>query len=167
MSAHYSFNNPSWTTVAVADTTTMTANGACFLQGANATQIQIVNEVYMGGLATSSTPVNMVLARDSTVGVTSITLGTNGKLAALDATTVGAATPIAGFSATTMPQRAATLHLQQLAFNLFGGIVRWVAQSTFAISQVGLSANTGELSLSGFTAGTNGLLASNIVFEVL
>ena len=58
MSAHYSFNNPSWTTVAVADTATMTANGACFLQCANAAQLQLVYEFYMGGVATSSATVS-------------------------------------------------------------------------------------------------------------
>lgn len=167
MSAKYSFNNPSWTPVAVADTVAMTANGACFLQGGTATQIQRITEVYLGGLATAAAPTHTVLARDSTVGVTAITLGTNGKLATFDATTVAATTPVAGFSATTMPQRAATLHLVQLGHNAFGGIVRYVAQNGNEISQVGLSANTGEISLSAFTGGTPGLCSSNIIFEVL
>lgn len=162
----WSFSNPSWTPVAVADTATMTANGACFLQGGAATQKLAVSEVELGGQAGASSPTFMTLARDSTVGVTSITLGTNGKNAPLDVFAAALAAPqVAGFSATTMPQRAATLHLLQLAFNAFGGIVRWVAYPGEEIGLYGLSANTGEVSLSAFTGGTPGLLSSHIIYE--
>lgn len=166
--AKWSFSNPVWTPTAVADTATMTANGACFLQGGGAAQMMNVLEVYLGGQAGASSPTFMVLARDSTVGVTSITLGTNGKNAPLHPHTVALAAPqVAGFSATTMPQRAATLHLIQLSFNAFGGIVRWVCAPGEEISLFGNAVNVGEVSLSAFTGGTPGALASHIVYEPL
>ena len=164
--AKWSFSNPVWTPTAVADTATMTANGACFLQGGSATQKLLVSEVYLGGQGGASTPTFMVLARDSTIGVTAITLGTNGKNAPLDPFTANLAAPqVAGFSATTMPQRAATLHLIQLSFNAFGGIVRWVAFPGEEITVYGTAVSIGEVSLSAFTGGTPGALASHLIYE--
>lgn len=165
--AKRSFSNTSWTPTVVADTATMTANGAKFLQGGSATQRINIIEVYMGGQAAStSSPMYMVLARDSTVGVTSITLGTNGKDAPLDVQTAAlAAPPVSGCSATTMPQRAATLYLLNLTFNAFGGIVRWVAAPGEEPNLYGASANIGEVSLSAFTGTTAALLGSHIIYE--
>lgn len=165
--AKWSFSNPGWTATGVGDTAAMTANGACFLQGNGATQRISTLEVYLGGLAGASTPTPMVYARDSTVGVTAITLGTNGKNAPLSISTAAmAAAQVAGFSATTMPQRAATLHLIQLAFNAFGGIIRWVAAPGEEITSIGAAVNAGETSLSAFTGGTPGLMASHIIYEI-
>ena len=166
--AKWNFSNVVWTPTAVADTVTMTANGACFLLGGSTTQQINILEVYLGGQATASAPTFMVLARDSTVAATSITLGTNGKNAPLHwATAALAAAQSPGFSATTMPQRAATLHLLQLSFNAFGGIVRWVAAPGEEISQYGNAVNVGETSLSAFTGGTPGAMASGIIYEPL
>ncbi len=162
--AKRSFANWSWTPTAVANANTQTANGACFLQGAGATQRFLISEVYMGGLAGASAPSQMMLARDSTVAVTAITLGTNGSDAPLDIQSTSAA-QTTGFSATTMPQRSATLQLLNLGFNAFGGIVRWVAYPTEEISVYGLSVNIGEVSLSANTGGTPGLMMSHVVYE--
>src|SRR3974390_1904419 len=97
--AKWSFSNPNWTPTAVADTATMTANGACFLQGGSATQKLLVSEIYMGGQAGASSVNDMIFARDSTIAVTSITLGTNGKNAPLDPFTANLAAPqVPGFS---------------------------------------------------------------------
>ena len=164
--AKYSFSNASWTPVAFADTSTMVANQAGFLQGGAATQRLTITEVYQGGLAGASSPTFMCLAYDSTVAVTAITLGTNGKNARLDqAGSVQSTLPIPGFSATTMPQRAATLHCLQLGYNAFGGIVRWVAAPGWEIGITGLSVNVGEVSHSAFTGGTPGLMSSHILYE--
>jgi hypothetical protein len=164
--AKRSFNNWSWTPTAVGNTAAMTANGAGFLQGGAATQYNKVSEVSMSGLATSSAPCVMMVARDSTVAVTAITLGTNGEDAPLDVNTAAlAAPPVPGFSATTMPQRAATLNLLTPGFNAFGGLYRWVAYPTEEITLYGLSANIGEISLSANTGGTPGLMQSHIVYE--
>lgn len=164
-----SFANSSWTPVAAGDGATMTADGAGFIQGAASTQRTLVSEVYMGGLATSSAPTYMCLGRDSTIAVTSITLGTNGEDAAIDAASAALAAPVvSGFSATTMPQRSTTLgHLLSLGFNAFGGIVRWVAPPGGEIAMVGNTASLGELSLSAFTGGTPGLQNMHIIYETV
>lgn len=164
--AKWSFSNPVWTPTAVGDTAVMTANGACFLQGGGATQMLLVSDFYLGGQAGASTPTFMVFARDSAVGVTAITLGTNGKNAPLDVFTAALAAPqVAGFSATTMPQRAATLHLLQMSFNAFGGIVRMGLAPGEEIKIYSAAVNVGECSLSAFTGGTPGALASHIIYE--
>ncbi len=163
--AKWSFSNPSWTPVSVNDTTTMTANGACFLQGGGTAQRINVMEVYAAGQASASAVTPLVLARDSTVGVTSITLGTSGKNAPLDVHTVALAAPqVAGFSATTMPQRAATLHLINLGLNAFGGIVRWLAAPGEEINLFGNAVNVGELSLSAI-GGSPGAIGTHIIYE--
>lgn len=162
--AKRSFANWSWTPTAVANAASQTANGACFLQGAGATQRFLISELYMGGLAAASTPSQMMLARDSTVAATAIALGTNGSDAPLDIQSTSAA-QTTGFTATTMPQRSATLQLLNLGFNAFGGLVRWVAYPTEEISVYGLSANIGEVSLSANTGGTPGLMMSHVIYE--
>lgn len=162
--AKRSFANWSWTPTAVANAATMTANGACFLQGSSSTARFLVSEVYMGGLAGASAPCQMMVARDSTVAVTSITLGTNGSDAPLDVNSASTA-QTTGFSATTMPQRSASLQLLNLGFNAFGGIVRWVAYPTEEISVYGNAVNVGEISLSANTGGTPGLMDRHIIYE--
>lgn len=160
------FSSPSWTPTVVADTATMTANGAMFLQGASATSFIRHSEFYLGGLATASTVNQMIVARDSTVAVTAITLGTNGKLTPM-AVTSSVVAQIAGMSATTMPQRDTAKHLLQLGFNAFGGIVRWVAYPGEEITTYGLvatgSALGGELSIS--SAAGAGLLGTHWIHE--
>lgn len=161
------FSNPSWTPVAVADTTTMTANGAGFIKGGSSTQRTRIHEVTLNGMATASAPTLLLLGRDSTVAVTSITLGTNGKDAWQGTASADlAAPPTPGFSATTMPQRSATLGgLKMLGFNLFGGIFRWQTKDDDVLDMLGNTASLGELSLSAFTGGTPGLMQSEIVYE--
>lgn len=148
--------------MAVADTVNFTDAGHMTLQGGSTTQVNKIIEVFMGGQATSSTPCIMLLARDSTVGATLSV----GRLAALDpATAALAAPPVIFNTATTKPQRSATLSLLNLSFNAFGGIVRWVAAPGEEIGMLGNTASFGEVSLSAFTGGTPGLLGSAIIFE--
>lgn len=156
---------PTWTPVAVADTTAFTDGGHHTIQGGSTTQRGELREVYMGGQAGSSSPCIMVLGRNSTVGATLTAL----RLAALDpATAALAAPPVSYATSTTKPQRSATLGmLLQLGFNAFGGIVRWVNGPDEIISYLGNTASLGELSLNAFTGGTPGALGSNIVFETL
>ena len=161
------FSNPSWTPIAVADTVAMTANGACFIKGGSSTQRTRIHEICLNGMATSSSPSLMVLGRDSTVGVTSITLGTNGKDQWQTTASADLAAPVLpGFSATTMPQRSATLGgLKMLGFNAFGGIFRWQTKDDDVIDILGNTASLGEVSLSAFTGGTPGLLQSEVIYE--
>jgi hypothetical protein len=160
--ARWSANVPTWTPVAVADTANFTDAGHMSIQGGTSTQRSNILEVFMGGQATASAPSIMLLARDSTVGATLSV----GRLAALDPATAALGTnPVVFNTATTKPQRSATLSLLNLSFNAFGGLVRWVAAAGEEIGMLGNTASFGEISLSAFTGGTPGLMGSHIIFE--
>lgn len=163
------FKSASWTPVAVADTTNFTDNGYMALQGGSSTQRTAISEVFMGGQAASSAVCNMIVSRDSTVGVTLTALGTGQSDAPLDPATASLAAPVIPFTAsTTKPQRSATSGLLNLSFNAFGGIVRWVAfDSTEQLWMLGNVASFGEISLSAFTGGSPGLMGSHIIYETL
>jgi hypothetical protein len=156
------------TPTATADTVGIVDNtyvGA--ILGASATQRTFIKEIYMGGQATASAPTYMVLARDSTVAGT-LVLGTGQHDAALDPASAALAAPVVvGNSATTDPQRSSTLHLLNLSFNAFGGIVRWFPADGEAPSIVGSSASLGEVSLSAFTGGAPGAMGAHIVYETM
>lgn len=162
--AKWSAAQNNWTPTAVADATNFTNAGYQALQGASATQRIRISEVYMGGLAAAAAPAQMQFARDSTIGATSLSGGTN---AALDPATAALALPPVSFhTSTTKPQRSSTLQLLNLAFNAFGGVVRWVAPPDGEIGMLGnTAALLGEVSLSHASAGTPGLMSSHIIFE--
>lgn len=163
--ARWSAAIPSWTPVAVADTTNMTDNGHQTIQGGSATQRAELREIYVGGQAGASSPTFMHVGRNSTVGATL----TAARLAAVDPSTAALAAPPVSYAAsTTKPQRSSTLGLLvSCVFNAFGGVVRWVNGPDEIISLLGNTASLGELSLNAFTGGTPGLLGSNIIFETL
>lgn len=154
------------TPTATADATNLVDATYPFLvQGGSATQRINILEVYMGGQAGSSAPSIMVLSRDSTVAVTNSN-GTGQNDAAMDASTAALAAPaLTGNTNTTKPQRSTTLHLLNLSFNAFGGIVRWVAAPGEEITTIGNTASLGEVSLSAFTGGTTGLMGAHLVYE--
>lgn len=155
-----------FTPTATADTTNLVdATYLSVIQGGSSTQRINILEVFMGGQAGSSAPTIMLLSRDSTVAVT-VSLGTGNTIGALDAATAAlAAPPVVGNTATTKPQRSSTLHILNLSFNAFGGLVRWLAAPGEEISIVGNTASLGEVSLSAFTGGTPGLMGGHIVYE--
>lgn len=163
--ARWSASLATFTPAAIADTTNLTTLTFLALLGGSSTQRINILEVFMGGQAGASSPSIMVLARDSTVsaGVTS----NAARFVALDpATAALAAAPIAtNVGSTTLPQRSATLYLLTLAFNAFGGIVRWVAAPGEEIGQLGNTASFGETSLSAFTGGTPGLMGAHFICE--
>lgn len=154
------------TPTATADTTNLVdATYPFLLQGGSATQRNIVNEIYLGGQASSSAPTIMLLSRDSTVCATN-SLGTGQTDAALDAATAALAAPaLTGNTNTTKPQRSATLHLLALSFNAFGGVVRWVFAPDEAVTTIGNTASLGEISLSAFSGGTPGAMSAHMVYE--
>lgn len=154
------------TPTATADTTNLVDATYPFLvQGGSTTQRVNILEVYLGGQAGSSAPTFMVLSRDSTIAVTNSN-GTGQTDAALDASTAALAAPaLTGNTNTTKPQRSSTLHLLNLSFNAFGGIVRWVAAPGEEINIIGNTASLGEVSLSAFTGGTPGLLGAHLIYE--
>src|SRR5215471_8297581 len=160
--ARWSISCQNWTPTAVADTTNFTAPYMALQGGTSTQRIQII-EVYMGGLAGASSPTLMVLAFDSTAFVTA---SPGGRLTPLDTATAALGTnPVFSYNAATQPQRGATGHKLALAYNAFGGIVKWTAAPGEEILQSGASANTGEHSLTAFTGGTPGAMSAHIIFE--
>ena len=157
------------TPTATADTTNLVdATYPFLLQGGSSTQRLNVLEIYMGGQAGASAPTYMILSRDSTVAATN-TYGTGQMDAAMDpATAALAAPPLTGNSNTTKPQRSSTLHLLNLSFNAFGGIVKWnPGTPDQAPSVLGNTASLGEVSLSAFTGGTPGVMGAHMIYEAL
>jgi len=158
------------TPTATADTTNLVDATYPFLaQGGSTTQRTNIIEIFMGGQAGASSPMIMILGRDSTVASGTNSDGTGQTDAALDAATAALAAPVVtgNSNATTKPQRSSTLHLLNLTFNGFGGIVRWVAAPGEEISIVGNTASLGEVSLSAFTGGTVGALGAHMIYETL
>ncbi len=137
------------------------------LQGSDTVQRTMVSEVYLGGQAAASAPTIMVLAMNDVVA-TVVVLGTEGRDAPLDPATAALAAPVeVGRSATVLPQRDALLHLLQLSFNAFGGIVRWLAAPGEEVGLVGDAVSLGSMSLSAFSGGTPGVIGSHIIYETL
>jgi hypothetical protein len=141
------------------------------LQGGTATQVNFVEEVYIGGQATASAPMIMLLGRDSTVmsGVAALASPNSNGLTNPSGAVV-TAIAVAAISATTVAVRssAITLSLKNFTFNGFGGIVKASYQNTqdrFGI--LGASASLGELSLSAFTGTTSGSVGAHIIYETM
>lgn len=157
------------TPTAIADTTNLTdALYPFLLQGGSTTQRINILEVQMGGQAGASAPTFMLLSRDSTVAVSNTT-GAGQTDAAMDPSTAAlAAPPLIGNTNTTKPQRSSTLHLLNLSFNAFGGIVKWnPGTPDQAPAVLGNTASLGEVSLSAFTGGTPGLMGAHMIYEPL
>ena len=162
--ARYSVGFANVTPVAVAATTNYTDAGyPTFIQGANSTSRLVVGEIYIGGEEASASSVNrMIFARDSTVAATGISGNT---LAALGGSTVAPGSlPVYGSTSTTKPQRSSTLSLLNLAFNAYGGLIRWVAAPGFEISIVGNTASLGEASLA--SASGTGKVSGHVLLEI-
>jgi hypothetical protein len=69
-----------------------------------------INEVYIGGEDTASTPTTMILARTSTISVGTLTVG-NSALQDVDAQAPTTLPSWGSTAATTFPQRSSTLYL--------------------------------------------------------
>jgi hypothetical protein len=159
------------TPTATGDTTNLVdATYPFILQGCSATQRTNVLELYCGGQATSSAPAYMLLARDSQVGSGTNTNGTGQTDAAVDAATAALAAPVVtgNSNATNKPQRSSTLHLMNLSFNAFGGIVKWQAPQGWEPTIVGASASLGEVSFSAFTGSSaSAAMGTHCIYETL
>lgn len=156
------------TPAATGDTTNLVDNTYHgVLQGGSASQKVTILEVMQTGQAGASTPTLQVLSRDSQVGTGGVSKGTGVTDSNLDSASAALAAPVLAGNqfATNKPQRGVNDHLLNLAFNAFGGIVRWVAAPGEEITIAGQSALSGEVSLSAFTGGTPGLMGSHIIYE--
>lgn len=162
--ARYALTYQTKTMVAVADTNNFTDSGyATFLQGGSATMQLKVNEIYIGGEDTASTPTTMVWSRDTTVAAT----GISGNMNALqDATSVAPGTvAVFGCVSTTKPQRSSTQHLLQLSLNTYGGIARWQARYGEELGIVSATQPLGESSLSSVTG--TGKVSGHVLYELV
>ena len=144
------------------------------LQGGTSTQVNFVEEVYIGGQATASAPMIMLLGRDSTVMA---------GVAALASPNSNGLTNPSGAVVTTICGRGDLEHHDEVAvrsrapsrsrsktftFNGFGGIVKASYQNTndrFGI--LGNTASLGELSLSAFTGTTSGSVGAHLIYETM
>jgi hypothetical protein len=157
----------SWTLEAVGNASNMTDDKYLALQGGSSTQFINIKEVRLAGLeSANSSPVIVLLARDSTVGAT---LTNNGHDAAVHPSTQAlAAAPAPFTAATTKPQRSSSLHLRNFGFNALGGLFRERAPYGEVIASIlGNTASLGEASLSGFTGSSLALVGGHIVYEPL
>lgn len=154
------------TPTATADATNLVdATYPFLLQGGSTSQRNRVWEVYFGGQATASAPTYMIMGRDSTVAATNSN-GTGQADAPIEVLTAALAAPaLVGNTNTTKPQRSATLHLLNLSFNAFGGVIRWVAAPEETIDTYGNAVNVGEISVSAFTGGTPGAMGAHMIYE--
>lgn len=123
-------------------------------------EIARVNEVHVGGEATSST-VNRMAVRRSTTNLVTPTAQTPAKMSPTSpaAYTSGATT------AGTEPVTAAAPAIWTYALNVFGGIIRWVAAPGQELYVMGATAGSNEVSLES-SSGT-GALSCQMVFEEL
>ena len=157
-----------WSTItcaAVADTVAFTVGNHCGeLRSGGATQQLKINEVYIGGEDTASTPTSMILARTSTISVGALSVGT---LALTDfvSTAPGTVPSWGSTSATSYGQRSATLYLLQLSLNTYGGIARWQARYGEELTVYGNTASGGEVCMSSKTGA--GKTSGHILLEVV
>ncbi len=134
--------------------------------GGSSTQRTDISEIVLGGLAGASSPMAMVLARDSTIGATLTALTTAQSDGPTDPATAALAAPTQPFCAsTTKPQRSSSAGRMMMPFNAFGGLYRWSAEPFGEFGMLGNTASLGEVSLSAYTGGTAGLMASHIKYE--
>lgn len=137
------------------------------LQGGSSVQTIKVSEIYIAGLASALAPMSMIAAWDSTVGVT--LSGTITNTAKHPNTSALSSPPTAFSTASTDPQRSATLIALTLGFNALGGITRWQAMAPDDVFEIfGNAASVGEFSIS---AGANSTAStpvdSYMVYEPL
>lgn len=166
--ADWSFKVATFTAGAHADAATLTANQFMALMGGSTTQRLRIKEVRWGGQASSSAPSYMLLSRDSTVHITPTALSTGESNAALDPATAALAAPqVALTTATTRPQRSATLGLLNLSGNAYGGGGLYKAAEGDGLWILGNTASFGEVSLSAFTGSTSASVGAHIIYETL
>ena len=154
-----------------ADGSNLTASTYMALQGGTTTQTSYIDEVYIGGQATSSAPMIMLLGRDSTVVGTPTALSapnSNGPLhpsaGVLTAPAVGAIT--GGTQA--IRSNSVSLAKKNFTFNAFGGLVRVnYANTQDRMGILGNTASLGEVSLSSFTGSTSAAVGAHIIYETL
>lgn len=168
--ARRSFQVSTFTPTATADATNLANTTYMAIGAANATSGVSVIEIYMGGQAAASSLNFMNFARDSTLGATLTALASPNSDGPLN--TLTPAAQVGGLTfvgATTNPQRSNTTTSAKLnlAFNAFGGIVRWVAAPGEEWGIIGVTVSVSESSLSCNTGTTAGAMGAHIIYETM
>jgi hypothetical protein len=158
----------SFTTEAVADATNMTDSKHMNLLGAASTQLTVIREVFVGGLeASTSAPQKLLLALDSTHGASVTSLTTGESDVSDKRATAALAAPVVSFTASSTKCQRAKAYLAPVPVNALGGITR----IRFPLGQepeiYGTATTSGEVSLSGFTGTTPGLVTAHMKYETL
>lgn len=142
------------------------------LDPGSASQMIRVQEIYLGGLSTSSAPQNMQFRRQSTAGTGGATaLAANSGNSDGPLNTFAAAVttvPIAAIAYTTnQPIQSGSVSVARLnlAFNAFGGVVRWMAAPEEEWWMIGTGANQAS-TLGNNSGSTSGTMSSHIVYEL-
>ena len=166
------FASINWTTgTGTNDASALTTLQYMEYLGGTTTQVNFLDEVYIGGQATSSAPLIMLLGRDSTVIATPVALATPNSSGLLNASGgVLTSVPVGGITGSTQAQRSNSVSLGKLTFtfNGFAGIVRCNyanTQDRFGI--LGNTASLGAASLSAFTGSTSCSISAHEIWETM
>lgn len=169
----FSFTVPTFTSgTGTADTAALTTLQFMAIQGGTSTQLFFLDEVNLHGqvTGTTSTPYIGILGHDTTVGATPTALSGPNSFGPLHPS-AGALTavPVAFVTASTQPQRAATVTVpkKSFGFNLLGGtMARNYANTQDRFGVLGNTQPLGEFSLSAYTGSTSGLMGGHILIDV-
>lgn len=156
--ALFSTGAAGWTPVAHADGASSLANASYHAWRTTTASTARVTEVFIGGEATSSTVNRMAVRRLST----NATTPTDQTPAAMNPLS-GAAVSQFYTAASTGPTIASTVHLLNLAFNSFGGIIRWVAHPGEEMYFTAQTAPNGQGVLDSISG--TGVVSTTVVFE--
>ena len=158
--AHYSLALAGWTPVAHADGASALANSSYHAWRTTTASTLRIIEAIIGGEATASTVNRMAIRRLSTNASTPTDVAP-GPLNPLSAAAVSQQYS----AATTGPTIASTTHLLNLAFNAFGGFVRWVAAPGEELWFTAQTAPNGQGVLDSISG--TGLVSTSLIFEEL
>ena len=166
------FASINWTTgTGTNDASALTTLQYMEYLGGTTTQVNFLDEVYIGGQATSSAPLIMLLGRDSTVIATPVALATPNSIGLLNASGgVLTSVPVGGITGSTQAQRSNSVSLGKLTFtfNGFAGIVRCnYANTSDRFSILGNTASLGAASLSAFTGSTSCSISAHEIWETM
>lgn len=149
-----------YTPVAHADGASALANNSYqSVHSLSAAMLRIV-EFFIGGEATASTVNRMAMRRASTNSATP----TNQVPAATNFNSQASVSQ-GSVAATTGPTIASTQHLANVALNVFGGVVRWVAAPGEELWAALTTAPNSEFILDSISG--TGIVSSDIKFEEL
>jgi hypothetical protein len=173
--AKWSLNVPAFTpAVGTSDAVVIggtTGSGFVGLLGGSTTQYVQVYEMEEQGLATTAGGANiMIWARASTLTASASTLASPNAIGPLDPNTGIASSPTVGIVAgASGPYRSASAALGKLnmAFNSFGGILRWQAAPGCEWGILGNTAPSGESDLTPFGTAAIPGIQGNQTFKVL